>query len=408
MRDGAVTRLSVGFEPRTWEETKHDDGSITIRHTAVHLREVSMVPTPPTTTPPSPNTAPPRPDRNPPWTPSPATTSPPRRAARRPRPRSQAHRHHPDHPAGSQWRSMGELLKAIAAGDQDAADFHRAYTGATTGDTVMKDTFVGSFIKLIQDRRRIANLFSSAPLPDAGLSLDYVKVKSDTTQVTEQAAEGDDLPSGKVELDSASAPVKTYGGWTQLTLQLIERATVPVLDTTLTALGLKYGRITDTVVANQFKALETANAASAITLAASADADDWLDAIVDVALAFEDADLAMSGLICTPARFKQLLKLKDGDNRLMRVWGTGVNQIGELDLSAISGDLAGVKVTPRRRSPTAASTTRRPSSSANRPAPRPAPGHQHRQPLQELLRLRLRQRPDPVPQRRHPDQERLT
>src|SRR5690606_17469402 len=39
-----------------------------------------------------------------------------------------------------------------------------------------------------------------------------------------------------------------------------------------------------------------------------------------------------------------LIRLKDGDHRLMTVYGQGINQVGKLDLSAVSGDLANITV----------------------------------------------------------------
>src|SRR5699024_2340813 len=45
-RDGVIDRFSVGFEPVKQEIEEHDDGSLTITHTEVRLREVSLVPFP--------------------------------------------------------------------------------------------------------------------------------------------------------------------------------------------------------------------------------------------------------------------------------------------------------------------------------------------------------------------------
>ena len=43
--DGAVTSLSIGFEPIEFTETRDDDG-VTITHTKIRVREVSVVPHP--------------------------------------------------------------------------------------------------------------------------------------------------------------------------------------------------------------------------------------------------------------------------------------------------------------------------------------------------------------------------
>lgn len=254
--------------------------------------------------------------------------------------------------ATPRYRSIGAFLKALAAGDEAAAEFHRAYTGATTDDTVMKDTFLGEFIKLVTDRRRIVNKFSRDTLPKDGLSVDYYQLDTDTTQVGKQAAQGDDLLKGKVKLKKANASIDTYGGWTELSRQAIERATLPALNVTLRALGLKYGQVTEAAARGVYQALITANLAIAdnagciplgATLAAGT-ADKWLDAIVDGVEWYEANGFAIAGLDVSKDVFKTLLHLKDGDRRLMRVYGDGVNQVGELDLSKLSGNLAGLKV----------------------------------------------------------------
>lgn len=349
VRDGAIDKMSIGFEPIEYRVEVDDEGTETIHWTKVRAREFSLVPFPaydgaavdasslrsrPERTAPMTTDALTREDLTPLEDSledlqrsvqllgaNPATTGP-----------------------AAQWRSMGAFLKALASGDTAAADFHREYTGATTADTVMKDTFVGEYIKLVQDRRRIINRFTTAPLPAEGLSVDYVKLKSDDTKVERQVNEGDDLAYGKVQLEPASAPVHTYGGWTELSLQLIQRATIPTLDTTLRAMGLKYAAVTDAAVSTAFRGLEVSRSDAAIALGPDATADAWLDAIVDVAIAFEDAGFAIGGLLLTPARFKQLLHLKDGDRRLMRTYGDGVNQVGELNLSQVAGNLSGVRV----------------------------------------------------------------
>lgn len=255
--------------------------------------------------------------------------------------------------AGSQWRSMGDFLKALARGDDEAMEFHRAYTGATTGDTIMKDSPVGDFIRLVTERRRIVNDFTRGTLPGDGMSVDYYQLDEDTTKVGKQANEGDDLPTGKITLKPANSPVDTYGGWTELSIQAIERATVPALNTTLRALGLRYARVTNAAVAAVYAALIAEHLAAfnadpatkaAIQLPANPTTDAYLDAVVDAALLAEERGYELAGMHASVDVFKQLLHLKDGDRRLMKVYGDGMNQVGELNLTSVSGNLAGVKV----------------------------------------------------------------
>lgn len=248
------------------------------------------------------------------------------------------------------FRSMGHFLKAIVAGDEAAAEFHRAYTGGTTDDTIMKDSFVGDFIRLVTQRRRIVNKFSRDSLPKDGLSVDYYQLDTDTTQVTKQEAEGDDLPYGKVTLKKANSPISTYGGWTELTRQAIERATVSALNVTLRALALKYGQTTEAAARAVYLAQIAANRAAANMHAeigatvAAATADQWIDVLIEGAEYFETQGFLIDGLDVSKDVFKVLAKLKDGNTRLMKVYGDGVNQIGELNLGKLSGNLAGVKV----------------------------------------------------------------
>lgn len=255
---------------------------------------------------------------------------------------------------GDQFRSMGDLLKALARGDDTAAEFHRAYTGATTADTVMRPAFLGDYVKLVDDRRKIVNQFTRGTLPSDGLSVDYYQLDEDNTKVAEQKNEGDNLEYGKLKLKDANAPVKTYGGWTELTRQAIERATVPALNITLRALALRYARVTNVAVATRHAEIiqshlaaynDESNATAAVQLPVGADATAWLNMIVDAALIYEDRGFELSGLNVTADVFKQLNSLKDGDRRLMRVYGDGSNQVGELNLTQIGGNLGGVQVT---------------------------------------------------------------
>lgn len=250
----------------------------------------------------------------------------------------------------SQWRSMGEFLKALARGDEAAAEFHREYTGATTGDTIMKDSFVGDFIKLVAERRRIMDQFTKGTLPGDGMSVDYYQLESDDTKVAEQLKEGDDLEYGEIKLKSANAPVKTYGGWTELTRQAIERATVPALNTTLRAMGLRYARVTNGATGKVYAKMIADNLAAdpdqklSVKVPAALTTDALLDSIVDAALLYEERGYTLAGLNASVDVFKQILHLKDGDRRVMKVYGDGVNQVGELSLPGVSGNLAGVKV----------------------------------------------------------------
>ena len=60
-------------------------------------------------------------------------------------------------PAEPQFRSIGDYLKKVAAGDEAAAEFHRATSGQTSTDTIKNETYLGEFIKWVEDRRQLIN-----------------------------------------------------------------------------------------------------------------------------------------------------------------------------------------------------------------------------------------------------------
>lgn len=364
LRDGTIDRLSIGFQPLEWRED--DEGHIT--YTKVRAVEFSLVPHPAYATA---SVSEVRSAQTQPLKGNPVPTDTLTRDDLNPLNETldklerqmtliQTNQGTPG-PSAPQFRTMGEFVKAIAAGDADAAEFHRqyttgefqrAFTGGTTGDAALTDTFIGNFIKLVSERRRIINKFTTGTLPAKGMSVDYVQLLEDGTVVAKQAGEGEDLPFGKVSLKRDQAPVETYGGYGDLSLQLVNRSDTPVVDTTMDAFGLRYARVTNAAVAtevnqvitDQLAAFAGADTTAAVSLPATRTTDEWLDLIVDAALNREDKGFAIEGLMVSADIFKQLIRLKDGDHRLMTVFGQGVNQTGRLDLSAVSGDLAGITV----------------------------------------------------------------
>ena len=134
----------------------------------------------------------------------------------------------PPHVIGGQYRSAGEFAKALAAGDDTAYEFMReARDLISSADTNNTNEWVADQIKLIQSRRSVANLFQHAALPATGMTLEYLKLGSNTLKAAEQTAEGEALTTGKITLTSATADVKTYGGYAQCRARSSNAATRP-------------------------------------------------------------------------------------------------------------------------------------------------------------------------------------
>lgn len=368
-RDGVVTGLSIGFEPLEYRiEVNEDDDTEVLRWTRVRAREFSLV-TFPAYDPAQITDVRSRDDASRKEPHMPAQTEALTRADLDPietsiqdleRAVAQASAATPADTLASesrQWRSMGDFVRALATGDEQATAFYeRAFAGAGTADaSAIEDGdgtgWLGTFIRFVQERRRTLNLFSTGTLPADGMRVDYAKLTGDTLAVGKQAAQGDDLAGpGKLTFANDSDPVETYGGWTGLSRQLIERSAVPYLDTVWTALGLRYARTTDQAVRDRLLAEITGIVAGAdpddvIELPAAPDAYDWIDGIVDAGELYVDRGFDLAGLLVDKARFKELARMTGTDGRpLMTVFGQGVNTTGVINAKDGNGNMAGVPV----------------------------------------------------------------
>jgi uncharacterized protein len=261
------------------------------------------------------------------------------------------------------WRSAGELLRAIANGDEAAHDFHRqwndrtgegdafrrAYTGGTTADGVDRSTWVGTAIRLLEKQRKVINTFQRAPLPPEGMTLEYGVIDTNTVAVAKQAAEGDDLTKGQVTLTTDNAAVETFGGWSELTVQQVKRSSVDMLDLTNRAQGIEYGKQTEAAVRSFLIAQVAAQitAGNKVDVVAAPDLFGYLDAIVDSAELFEDRGFTIDGAYVSKATFKLLYRLSDNSDRMVfNIWGSaaGGDLAGSISFKGLKGDLANVQV----------------------------------------------------------------
>jgi ATP-dependent protease ClpP protease subunit len=257
----------------------------------------------------------------------------------------------PEAAADPTWPSFGAFLKDLVGGSDQAMAFYErmaAYDGSTTADDKQPNTWVRSAIHLIRRTRKIMGKFDILPLPAEGMTLEYLQLESNSIAVAKQAGQGADLVKGKIKLGSKTTPVETYGGWTELTRQQIDRGSAAYISTANTAMTLEYARATEQVVRDLLKQIITTKIASAATsplvIAFNANAYAWLDLIVDAAMLFDDNSFTLAGGLVSKDVFKRLIRLEDTNgNSLMKVWGQGVNQVGELDLTGVRGDLASVR-----------------------------------------------------------------
>lgn len=256
-------------------------------------------------------------------------------------------------PAGGMYRTAGDYLKALAAGDEQAREFMTAtrdlITTADTGDNV---TWIADDLKLIQLRRKVMGLLTHAALPPKGMTMEYNVVATDTTATAKQANEGDALTFGKVTFGTKTADINTYGGYTTLSRQTIERSTVAVLNTALRALTNSYAKATELAVRAELYALikaqrDAASNANKIDAAKAATAmtpNDWAALILDAAEITDERNTSLGTLAVSKDVAKALISLTDTGSRFLDISGKGNDTLGSFDLTGVVGDLMRVPV----------------------------------------------------------------
>ena len=239
-----------------------------------------------------------------------------------------------------QFRSYGAYVKAVASGDLDA---YRVFTGADSADSIMKDQWVSDTVRIVNNGRPTFNLFSSGTLPADGMNVEYPKISSNSLDVAAQAAEGDVLATGKLILTSATEPIKTYGGYTEMSRQVVERSSINYVDTAFRAMVAKYAAVTN--AAAIAKVYTSDGDFNQVTLA-SFDTDDVLEALADAAVKVnQETGLPLQALVVGATTFKNLAKAVDGSNRpLLSNVGATQNTFGSINPLGLTGNILGLPV----------------------------------------------------------------
>lgn len=258
---------------------------------------------------------------------------------------------------GGEFRTAGDYLKALS--DERNADHAAAIDlmrqtrdQIVTGDTGNTVAWITDDLRLIEQRRKVTNILTRDTLPATGMSMEYNVVSEDTTAAAKQTAEGAALTFGKVKFCTKTADINTYGGYTTLSRQVIDRSTTPMLNTALKALNNAYAKATENAVRtylydlikSQRDAAENPNNITAPAALNTMTPDQWAGLILDAAEVMDDRNAAMTRLGVSKDVALALIKLKDSGNRFMDISGKGGDTIGAFDLTGVVGDLMRVPV----------------------------------------------------------------
>lgn len=250
---------------------------------------------------------------------------------------------------GAAYRSHGEYMQALARGDEQAmAVMKECRDLISTKDTGNTATWIADDLKLIEERRKVSQLLAHDTLPATGMSMEYHVVTSDTSAVGKQDEEGTDLSFGKISFGTKTADINTYGGYTTLSRQAIERSTTPMLNTAITALQNAYAKATEKAVRDhlytEIKAQRDASNKIEAPQLANMTIDDWVSLIIDASELADARNVSLTRLAVSKDVLKALVKLKDTGDRFFNLSGDGSNTIGSFDLTGVAGTFMRVPV----------------------------------------------------------------
>jgi HK97 family phage prohead protease len=246
-------------------------------------------------------------------------------------------------PTAPKFRSYGEYVKSVATGDESGLTLARAFadTNSVMADSILKNAWVNETIRILNNGRPTYNVFTSAPLPADGMTIEYPLLNSDSSAIEEQVAEGDSLTFGKIDLTSATANIKTYGGYTAMTRQLIERSSVAYVDAAFRAMAAAYAKKTNNVVKSYIDSLTTTSTSSVAAWSADAIIEMLADSATKVN---NETGKALEFILCSSDVFKQLAKQVDGVARPIAAATNPSNGFGSINPVGLTGNIAGLPI----------------------------------------------------------------
>jgi len=243
-------------------------------------------------------------------------------------------------PTVPQFRSQGEFAKALVAGDEDAKMLAR--TASTSADTYAAPGFIGFINNLVNANRPSWNVWSSSALPANGMTVEYATVTGNTIAVGEQDPENEALSFGNLTIDSVSANVKTYGGYTTMSRQTVERSSVNYLDTAFQALAIAYSNATNTAAKAAIAALDFTGKVMDLDGGTAASV---IEGLIDgIKYIKSNSGLNAEFILCSADSYKYFMKIADSAGRpIVDINRDGSNTIGTAN-NDLTGSIWGIPV----------------------------------------------------------------
>jgi HK97 family phage prohead protease len=243
-------------------------------------------------------------------------------------------------PVAPAIRSQGEYAKALLKGDEDAKALAR--TASTSADAAILPPFIGYLDTLINNNRPTLSAFSRGALPASGLQVEYVQIDTNTLAVDEQSAENAPLEFGNLSFEVKTVDVKTLGGYSSMSRQYVERATIDTLNQVFQGLTIAYANATNAAVVGVVAGLNYTGK----NFQAHTDASTVAKGIAEgAAYIFENTGLRPQFILAGTEAYVNLVSIGATDGRLnFATSGDGMNTVGTANIPGLSGSIFGLPI----------------------------------------------------------------
>lgn len=250
------------------------------------------------------------------------------------------------------YRSWGEYAVARALGTVDPEaeasiddvigqlSVRRAIIDVTTADVagILPPAWLRDIVDLVGAARPFVEAFSRAPLPDTGMTLTYPRVAIKPL-VGKQTAEKTDVASRKSSITAATAPVETFGGGEDVSVQVLQRTDPSYLQLMLELYAEQMALATD------LEAITIALGAitqAAITLSAAAPAA-WNNLLATgIGQMFKNSKLLPDVFVAGADLWSAFAGAADSTGRPLFPNVNGFNPVGRLSFTTTEGEVRGL------------------------------------------------------------------
>jgi hypothetical protein len=154
----------------------------------------------------------------------------------------------------AQFDSLQAAMKAGYADIEVARTIGRMLVGRALADQITTDPnsgvihagWINQIYGIVDQGRPAIAAIGTAPLPPDGMQINWPTFAGDlTTLVGVQATQKTTITSVKVSIANANAPLKTFAGGSDISLQLINRSSPSYLEAYLRIMAAAYAAVTD-------------------------------------------------------------------------------------------------------------------------------------------------------------------